>query len=474
MSFFMRNKGKGIGQKRQRTETKYGKKRDSLDPGASKIKKKKSLFGSEGDDEILSDSDDERTEPKDGKQELYESSSDEDQETAQEKRLRLAKEYLSQLESEEREKDDDDELNNALTERLKKDALERTGRLHKNVADKIQEPTADAVRVLRGHQLPVTCVVITPDDKFVFSAGKDCSIIKWDLLSGKKVKTIPGGRKGTEKKHIGHTSHIHCMAISSDGKFLVTGDQGKNIMAWDPDTYERLHIFTGHRGPVMGVAFRKGTHQLFSASEDRTVKIWNLDEMAYVETLFGHQDSITGVDSLSLDRAITAGGRDHSVRLWKVTDESQLVFHGHSGSIDCVAWIDEDHFISGADDNSIALWSIMKKKPVVLMNNVHTDPEDGVKGAHDNWITAVTALRYSDLAASGCKDGAVRVWKCGTGYRTLSLLFKIPVAGFVNSLQFSSTGEYLVAGVGQEHRLGRWWRIKEAKNGIAIIKLHKT
>lgn len=43
----------------------------------------------------------------------------------------------------------------------------------------------------------------------------------------------------------------------------------------------------------------------------------------------------------------------------------------------------------------------MKKKPVVLMNNVHTDPEDGVKGAHDNWITAVTALRYSDLAASG-------------------------------------------------------------------------
>lgn len=34
-----------------------------------------------------------------------------------------------------------------------------------------------------------------------------------------------------------------------------------------------------------GVAFRRGTHQLFSCAHDRTVKIWNLDEMAYVETL---------------------------------------------------------------------------------------------------------------------------------------------------------------------------------------------
>ena len=41
-------------------------------------------------------------------------------------------------------------------------------------------------------------------------------------------------------------------------------------------------------------------------------------------------------------------------------------------------------------------------------------------------------------------------------------------------MQFSSDGSFLVAGIGQEHRLGRWWRIKEAKNSIVIIKLKKT
>lgn len=34
-----------------------------------------------------------------------------------------------------------------------------------------------------------------------------------------------------------------------------------------------------------GLAFRRGTHDLYSASHDRSVKVWNVDENAYVETL---------------------------------------------------------------------------------------------------------------------------------------------------------------------------------------------
>ena len=46
--------------------------------------------------------------------------------------------------------------------------------------------------------------------------------------------------------------------------------------------------------------------------------------------------------------------------------------------------------------------------------------------------------------------------------------------GFVNDLKFSSSGEFLVAAVGQEHRLGRWWRNKAAKNSIVIIPLKRS
>ncbi|XP_070559278.1 U3 small nucleolar RNA-interacting protein 2-like isoform X2 [Ptychodera flava] len=401
-----------------------------------------------------------------------ESESDND-ETAQEKRLRLTKQYLAELESQEKEKQEsEDLLKDAISHRLQEEVLEQAGRLQKKVAKDYEEPTEDDMRVLRGHQLSITCLVISPDDKYIFSAAKDCSIIKWNIETGKKEHVIPGGRKGTEGKHKGHTAHILCLAISSDGKFLVSGCRNKLIHVWDPVTCDLLHTFKGHRDAISGLAFRRNTHQLFSASHDRSVKIWNLDEMAYVETLFGHQSDITGIDSLSRERAITSGGRDGTIRIWKVIEESQLVFHGHQGCIDCIQLINEGHFLSGADDGSLALWSVMKKKPTVVIQNAHSNTDNG-KLPDENWISAVAALKSTDMVASGSRDSSIRVWQCGEHFKSLQPLFQIPVVGFVNALQFSSDGSFLVAGVGQEHRLGRWWRLKEAKNSIVVIKLRK-
>lgn len=97
----------------------------------------------------------------------------------------------------------------------------------------------------------------------------------------------------------------------------ASGGRDKIIHIWDPDSLQHVHTFKGHKDAVsvsltyyclkhcsfyktwlliklfhvsslffsQGLAFRRGTHQLFSCSHDRTAKIWNLDEMAYVETL---------------------------------------------------------------------------------------------------------------------------------------------------------------------------------------------
>lgn len=73
----------------------------------------------------------------------------------------------------------------------------------------------------------------------------------------------------------------------------------------------------------------------------------------------------------------------------------------------------------------------------------------------------------------GSCDGYIRVWKLGENYRTLNLHFEIPVPGFINSLAFTNDGTRLIACVGQEHRLGRWWRVKEAKNAVMVIPLVK-
>ncbi|XP_007425948.1 U3 small nucleolar RNA-interacting protein 2 isoform X1 [Python bivittatus] len=396
------------------------------------------------------------------------------EETPQEKKLRLAKVYLEQLRQQEEEKAEQEAFEKDLVAgRLKEDVLEQKGKLQRQIANSLQPPDRSDIKVLRGHQLPITCLVISPDDKFVFSAAKDCSIIKWDVESGKKLHVIHGGKKGTEDSHVGHTAHIISMAISSDGKFLATGDRNKLIMIWEAANCRHLYKFTGHRDTVSGLSFRKGTHQLYSTSHDRSVKVWNVAENAYVETLFGHQDAITGLDSLSRECCVTSGGRDGTVRIWKIPEESQLVFYGHQGSIDCIQLINEEHMVSGADDGSVALWGLSKKKPLTIVKQAHGS--HGTQGLEQPfWISSVAALLNSDLTATGSHSGSVKLWKCGEGFRKLEVLLEIPLIGFVNSLKFANSGNFLVAGIGQEHRLGRWWRIKEAKNSICIIPLKKT
>lgn len=71
-------------------------------------------------------------------------------------------------------------------------------------------------------------------------------------------------------------------------------------------------------------------------------------------------------------------------------------------------------------------------------------------------------------------DGFIRLWKINTGrQRGLEPILSIPVAGVVNSLDFTSNGSHLVAAVGREHKLGRWYCIKEGKNSVIVIPLKK-
>lgn len=110
----------------------------------------------------------------------------------------------------------------------------------------------------------------------------------------------------------------------------------------------------------------------------------------------------------------------------------------------------------------------MKKKPLCTKELTHGK---STENGQANWISSITTLINTDLIASGSCDGFIRIWKSSENYRELNLLFEIPVTGFVNSLAFTNDGSKLIAAIGQEHRLGRWWRIKDAKNHVLIIPL---
>lgn len=104
----------------------------------------------------------------------------------------------------------------------------------------------------------------------------------------------------------------------------------------------------------------------------------------------------------------------------------------------------------------------------------------------------------------GSWEGYIRLWKLDPKLKSFSLLGTLSAAGVVNSLQIISVPKdslpqtswvfpkrdendiaskrtpskvntlLLVAGMGQEHRLGRWMKLKgdDTVNGTMVVALH--
>jgi WD40 repeat protein len=62
--------------------------------------------------------------------------------------------------------------------------------------------------------------------------------------------------------------------------------------------------------------------------------------------------------------------------------------------------INEEHFFSGSNDSSLAIWSISKKKPILTVKNAHKSNESG-NSDQTSWIISVASFHNTDLVASG-------------------------------------------------------------------------
>jgi len=458
MSFFIRKGGTGI------KKTFNEKKRKFSQDGKQKKKFKSKKF--DDNEEIDSEGSDIEAREDVG----YES--EEDLETAEEKKLRLARLYLQEIEKELEDRDeagDEDRAVDGVTQRLKEEVDAERGKLRRQITQTLNFENVNSSQLQdKNHKQSITCVCMSLDSFSLYTASKDKGLLKWELPSGKKLFKISGGKKGEEIETTGHCHPITSLAVSSDNQLLASGDTNRSIYIWSCDTMKRIHIFQGHRQEISGLVFRSGTHTLYSSSFDRSVKIWSVDDRSYVETLFGHQDRVMAIDAGSRERAVTVGGRDRTVRVWKIVEESQLVFNLPSYSVDLVKLLNEEHWVTAGDDGHLAVWGVMRKKPLAFISNCHgIDPVNN----EPYWITAVSTLYNSDMVITGSREGSLKIWSVGEGFKSINHLANIKLPGFINSLSIGKSGRMIVAGVGQEHRLGRWWREQGVKNRILIFDI---
>ncbi|OHS96776.1 U3 small nucleolar RNA-interacting protein 2 [Tritrichomonas foetus] len=361
-------------------------------------------------------------------------------ETAEEKKLRLTKEYIAGL----KEDLSDDE---AVAERLSNDYEQESG---KRFAPKILQPISS--ERYRAHERGWPTAFAMGNNCF-YSAAKDGSIVRVTLNPRHKFDiSLPSNVA------------VFCLAYDDLHGQLASGDEKGHITVWDAENGIVLLELNKHSGAISGLAYQPRTYTLFSCSYDNTIRVWDCEAGNCLATLFGHTLEANAIDYLG--NAVTVGS-DHTLRLWKYEQEKQLVFHGGGikGSIDCVSLFNFTYCVTGSQDGRICFWDLSKKKPVAMLKDAHGE---------GRWITAISTLRFHKFFASGSYDGKIRFWRI-TDENRIEQVFEYDLVGYVNDMHFSDDGEYLAVQISQELRFGRWLpKIQEARQGVHYIKLDKV
>lgn len=107
----------------------------------------------------------------------------------------------------------------------------------------------------------MTSAVASECCKYLFTSGKEGSIIKWDLTSGKKLakfhkvrppkietKDKAKGKAAADIELKGHTDEVLALALSGDGKYLASAGRDRKLVVWDTEKGEWAKAFSGHLG----------------------------------------------------------------------------------------------------------------------------------------------------------------------------------------------------------------------------------
>ena len=287
----------------------------------------------------------------------------------------------------------------------------------------------------------LNAVAVSPDGRRLVTGSADASLRLWNADTLEPIG----------EPLVGHQGSVSSVVFSPDGRRLASGSADDTVRLWDADSGQQIGVpLSGHQGAVSSVVFSSDGRRLASGSADATVRLWDVDSGKPIGVpLSGHQGPVLSVAFGPGGRRLASGGGDDTVRLWDADSGQQIgvPLTGHQGSVSSVVFSpDGRRLASASHDDTLRVW----------------DPDiDQPLTGHQDAVRSVAFSPDGRRVVSGSVDKTLRLWDANAGKQIGAPL--TGHQGAVFAVAFSPDGSRMASG-GEDQTVRLW----DAKSGKQI------
>ena len=308
----------------------------------------------------------------------------------------------------------------------------------KPLRSSLAPPGGALIRTLEGHTSWVHAVALTPDGRYAISGSGDAILRMWDLEGNQPPRCFTG-----------HKGPIKSVAITPDGRRVVSASSDQTLRVWELQSGRSLRVLRGHCNPVSLVIITLDGYRAASVSSDGTLRVWDLESGRPLYVLIGHTGLVNALALLPDGHHAISASSDRTLRVWNL-DNGQLVhtLEGHFDTVNAVAVTPDGHrAISASADHMLRFWDLDRSRSMRTLEG------------HSAAVTGVAITPNGRLAISASADHTLRIWDLNTG------LSRHTLEGHTNSVTtvvLFSDGRRALTG-SPDHTL-RLWDLKTGKS----------
>ena len=196
-----------------------------------------------------------------------------------------------------------------------------------------------------GHMALIRKIAVTKDGRYIVSASDDKTIRVWNSATGQETRKILG------QIGDGGEGMIYAIALSPDDRWLAVGGfladnpkDGSAIRLYDFATGRIKAILKSHENVVQDLAFPPDGRYLVSGSQDKTVRVWEMKKAAAgggqpVQIFREHTNHVYAVRIFphGSDYRIVSAGFDNKVILYSLNQGRAINTFSHGNKVSSLA-----------------------------------------------------------------------------------------------------------------------------------------